>query len=642
MLPELNNSRRTCNRVWIVMLLLVSSLLSSCLGGGGGGDDVDVTDDSVPPIPSHVKYYAGGHGGDPGSAGMTLLVDDTITVYATFRLEGNYTPTTKQFSLTQSTIPSVAMSSVSGLGFDLPIIDSSNGQFGLRVDETLQWRFGLEPTSGIFVVTAGNYIQVAVNNDVDGGGTPGVDVKLVEFGVTEASASLTWAQFISALNNIAAPDYQRQASLAYLVLQRLYQPVQGVMQNFSTVAQQESALEAAGTGNAITVPLCSMLNSSTGVFNLTWIDVAGEIAGVVGPDDNFIIGVDNCWMDDPATSNDLLYSSGQLQLNGYRESTTPFYLANSDVLIDNLLLTQTEDVGGGVINTGSKTLFNTFSTEADYNGFIVELTADVSGTVNLDNTLQIAEATAAAMTLPSEVGNFAVNLLADAISSGMQTDTVACPLSGSFDYALSSGTMAFNTGSTMNVTFNNCEQGSSGDSTTLNGSYTLTATSYAGTDNLGFTLVINDFTSLDDVGLRSIAGQMHFARTVNSGTSNEVSASVAGQSLNVTESGVSASLSNFEFSGSRTLSGVSLGVPGETFTLQLSTLSDVLDGAIISTFSGPEMLDLQAGSARVTAPDSSNLLLTITDTSGTVSLDLDSDGNGSAEDTITTNWSELY
>jgi hypothetical protein len=642
MIPEFNNSHRTCNHIWIAILILASSLLSSCLGGGGG-NDVDVTDDPVPAIPSHVKYYAGGHGGDPGSTGMTLLVDDTITVYATFRLEGSYTPATKQYSLTQNTIPSVGMGSVSGLGFDLPIIDDSSGQFGLRVDDTLQWRFGQYPTSGVFDVIANNYIQVAVNNDVAGSGTPGVDLKLVEYETTMASASLTWAQFINTLTDDAAPDYQRQASLAYLVLQRLYQPVQAVMQNFSTVAQQESALEAAGSGKAIAVPLCSMLNSSTGVFNLTWIDVPNEIAGALGPDDNFEIGVDNCWLDDPAVSSDLLYSSGQLQLNDYWESTTPFYLAISEVVINNLLLTQTEDAGGGVINLGSKTLFNTFSTEVDYDGFKVELTADVSGTINLDNTLEIAEATVTAMTLPSEVGNFAVNLLQDAISSGQQSrNDVSCPLSGSYDYALSTSTAAFNTGSTMTVTFTDCVQGSGGDSTTLNGSYTLTATSYVSTDNLGFALVINNFTSLDNVGLSTIAGQMHFTRTVNSGTSNEVSASVAGQSLNVTANAVSASLSDFEFSGSRTLSGLTLGVPGETFSLQLSTLSDAISGTIATSFTGPEMLDLQAGSVRVTAPDSSNLLLTITDTSGTVSLDLDSDGNGSAEDSITTNWSELY
>ena len=54
------------------------------------------------------------------------------------------------------------------------------------------------------------------------------------------------------------------------------------------------------------------------------------------------------------------------------------------------------------------------------------------------------------------------------------------------------------------------------------------------------------------------------------------------------------------------------------------------------------MTALQAGSVRVTAPDTSNFLLTITDASGAVTLALDSDGNGSAEDTVNTSWDDLY
>jgi hypothetical protein len=638
MIAALKKSYGICARNWIMMPLLALSLLAGCFGGGGG-DDVSISDDPPPPIPSRVNYYAGGPGGNPGTTGMTLLVDSTISVDTTFSLAGSYTPATKQYSLNLSPVARVLMSAI-GLGFTLPIIDPSDGRFGLVVDETLVWQFGQHPTAGIFHLSAGNYIQVAVNNDVNSNGTPGVDLKLVEFGVTQASTSLTWTQFISSLNDITAPVYQRQASLAYLVLQRLYQPVQAVVQNFSTIAQQDSAIKAAGSGHSIAVPLCSMLNSSTGTFDLTWIDGPGETAGAPGPGDNFVINVDNCWLDDPATFNDLLYTSGKLELNGYGESTTPFRLAVDDAVISDLLITQTEDIGGGVINSGSDTLFNTFSTVVDRNGFIVELTPDTSGTLNLVNTVQVAEAIATTITLPSEVGNFAITLLSDALTSGTQTDTVLCPISGSYDYALSN--IAFSTGATMSVTLNNCEQGTSGSSITLNGSYTLTATSYVSTDNLGFTLVLNNLTSLDDVGLSTIAGQMHFARSVNGGTSNETSASVSGQSLTISESGFSASLSSFAISGSRTVSGLTLGMPGETFTLQLSTLSDALAGTIVSTFSGPEMLDLQGGSASVTAPDHSNLLLTITDTSGTVTLDLDSDGNGSAEDTVTTKWSELY
>jgi hypothetical protein len=50
------------------------------------------------------------------------------------------------------------------------------------------------------------------------------------------------------------------------------------------------------------------------------------------------------------------------------------------------------------------------------------------------------------------------------------------------------------------------------------------------------------------------------------------------------------------------------------------------------------MTALQAGNVRVTAPDSSNLLLTSTDSIGTVSLVLGRNDNGSAKDRVNTTW----
>jgi hypothetical protein len=155
-------------------------------------------------------------------------------------------------------------------------------------------------------------------------------------------------------------------------------------------------------------------------------------------------------------------------------------------------------------------------------------------------------------------------------------------------------------------------------------------------------MALTNVTSEDAVGLTTFSGQIHFAREVIAGTSNEVSSSVTGQSLDVSEAGNTASLSDFSFSGTRTLSGLTLGQAGETFVLQLSTLSDPLAGQIVTTFSGTDMGDLDEGSVRVQAVDDSKLLLTITAADGSVSLDVDSDGDDSYEDTVTTNWDDLY
>ena len=70
--------------------------------------------------------------------------------------------------------------------------------------------------------------------------------------------------------------------------------------------------------------------------------------------------------------------------------------------------------------------------------------------------------------------------------------------------------------------------------------------------------------------------------------------------------------------------------------------ADPLAGTIVSTFNGTDLADLDAGSARVQAVDDSKLQLSITAADGSVSLDLDSDGDGAYEDTVATNWNELY
>lgn len=638
MIPSTFFGRKILLRRWLALTLsmLVFVTLSGC-GGGGGDSGTDITDDPAPPMPARVKYIVGGPGGDPNTTGF-LMLDGALSITASFYLDGSYTPATKLYTLNLSPVARLVVSP-SGHGFTLPVSDLS-GAFAVIIEDSLQWTVGQHPVSGNIRIAAGNYIRATVNSDVTGSGVPGIDIALVEFEVTTASASLTWAEFDALLTNASAPTYQREAALAYFTLQRLYQPLTGVIQNFTTIAQQESALEAAGSGRAISVPLCTAFNASTGTFNLTWFDGPGEIASALGPGDRFAIGVNNCWLDDTSTAHDLLYVSGGMQLNNYLESTTPYTVGFNDVVFNNLAITQTEQTGPGTGILGNNTLYNTYSTVAGRDGIYIMLTADVSGTINLVNVLTIAQATATTITMPSELGNFAVNILTDALAGAALSGTTTCPVSGTYDYTLSHN--PFITGATMNVTFNNCVQGTVSDQTKVNGSYLLTAAAFTSTDNLAFTLALNNITSEDDVGINTIDGPMNFARIVSAGTSNEVSSSVSGQSLNFMASGITASISNFSLSGARTFSGLTLGVPAETFTLQLSTMSDPLAGEITTTFSGPEMLALEAGAVRLSAPDGSNVLMTITDTTGAVTLALDSDGNGTAENTVNSTWSDLY
>ena len=623
---------------WLSAILIVTLLafLNACGGGGGGDSGTTLTDDPVPPMPSRVHYIAGGPGGDPSTTGI-IMENSGLTVTASFYLVGNYVPATKQYSLILSTIPRIGILP-SGLNFVLPVKDGSGG-FGFIVDESLQWIAGQHPTSGTFRAIAGDSIEVKVNNDIDGAGTPGVDITYFT-----NSSSLSWPDFEAALNNSGAQPYQREASLAYLTFKYLYRPLNRVVENFGTLRSQENALEAAGSGQAVSVPLCSSFNASTGTFNLTWLDGPGDIAGAMGSGDNFMIDVNNCWVDDSSNDIDLLYDNGQMQFKLYGESTTPFVLGFDQVLFNNLQITETGP-GVGQVQTSTTTLYNTYSNVSGRDGFYLELTPDVSGTLNLVNVVQVATATSVSLAMPSELGNFAVNMLSDVLANndtnGSNNCLVDSNIVGSYDYTLNH--IPFDDTATMQIVFHDCGQGTASDQTIINGSYTLTATAYTNTDDLAFDLAFNHVTAQDAVGTRTIDGQMHFSRLVSGGTtSSEISSSVSGQSLVLSESGVTASLSNFSFTGTRTTTGLTLGAAGETFALQLSTLTDPLTGTITSMFTGPEMTALQAGSVRVTAPDTSNFLLTITDASGAVTLALDSDGNGSAEDTVNTSWDDLY
>jgi len=618
-------------------LLISVVTLTGCGGGGGGGGGVDVTDDPLPPMPSRVEYVAGGPGGDPSTTGL-FLQDGVLAITSTFYLQGTYTPATKTYSLTQSPVPRFVVNP-SGLDFNLAVYNSEGG-FGLLVDESLEWVYGEHPTSGEFRAISGNSIRVKVNNDIDQVGTAGVDISMVEFGTDSESVSMSWDEFDAVFENPAAPSYQRQAALAYRALNYLYTPLNRVVENFGTLRSQETTLEATGSGQSVTAPLCTTFNGIDGSFSLTWSDGTEGIVGSMGSSDSFTVAFANCWVDDSATNSDLLYDSGRIELKTFGESTTPFVLGFDDVVFNELQITPTEQSGAGEGTTGSSTVYNTFSSVAGRDGFYFELTPDVSGTLNLVNVSQVASATASSITTPSELGNFGANMLEDVLAGTSTSGTNVCPVSGSYDYLLSH--YPFTSGATMDVTFHDCVQGSNADRTAVNGGYTLTATAYTSTDDMGFNLAVDNVVIQDDVGTRTIDGKMHFSRSVVGASSNEVTSSISGQSLDISQAGITGSLTNFSFTGTRTSTGITLGIENEVFTLQLSTFSEPLSGVITNGFSGTGITSLDIGALQVSASDDSNFSMTITDTSGTVTIALDSDGNGSAEDVITTNWDDLF
>jgi len=628
----------------MVLILACSAallILASCGGGGGGGskggDDID--DDPAPPMPSRVQYAMGGPYGDPTTTGVHM-VHGNIGVIATFAIGGSYVPATKVYSLTQSPV-AVAVMRVgeTGLDFTLPIADGAN-RFELRVEESLQWRFMRHPVTGKFRVGSSNYIQITVNPEAGGLNNPGVDLALVQFGQTNATATFIWDDFVALVDDSSAQPYQRQAALAYLSLQRLYYPVHNVIQSFGIIAEHEDALEVAGPGVPLALPLCSPPPSGT--FDFTWIDGPGHIANAIGPEDHFRIDLHRCWLNDPEVSRGLYQRTGRLDLNVYEEMNNPYLQGFKEVVIESLQVHPTYDFNESTRDFNyieDPTWYNSYSSVEGREGFVFLLLPDTSGIINPVNIMSIAGATAAALTLPSEVGNFAADLLTEAITADRLSGTENCDLSGNYTYILSQKPFVNN--GTMTVTFNACVNGTATDLSKINGSYTLTATNYISINNLEFQVDLDSVTIEDDIGLNTINGSMLFERIISGGTSSEIASSVPGSKVSISTKGLTTDLSNFFISGSRTSTGLILGAAGETFRLDLSVLDTPLAGTITTPFSGPETMDMQAGSVLMTAQDSSALRLTIIDSNGVVRLDLDSDGDGSFEDSLDTWWDEL-
>lgn len=626
----------------MVLILACSAallILASCGGGGGGGSkgDDDIDDDPAPPMPSRVQYAMGGPFGDPGTTGIHM-VHRGVGVLATFSMGGGYVPAAKIYSLNQSPAPLVIMRVSEGdLDFILPIADGVN-RFELRVEESLQWRFMEHPVTGKFRVGSANYIQIAVNPQAGGLNNPGVDLAL--FGQTTATSAFTWADFVALVDDTGAQPYQRQAALAYLSLQRLYYPVHNIIQSFGIIAEHEDTLEVAGPDVPLSLPLCSP--PPTGTFDFTWIDGPGHIANAIGPEDHFTIDLHRCWLNEPEVSRGLYQRTGRLELNGYEEMSNPYLQGFKEVVIENLLVHPTYDfneVTSAFNYIEDPTFYTSYSSVDGRDGFVFLLLPDTSGIINPVNIMPIAGATAAALTLPTEVGNFAADLLAEALAAAETSGTETCDLSGDYSYELSEKPFVDN--ATMTVTFNACVNGTATDISEINGSYTLTATDFISVDDLEFRVDLVNITVEDDIGVNTIHGNMLFERVSSSGTANEIASSVPGSVLSVSTQGLTTALSDFSISGSRTASGLTLGATGETFLLDLSILDTPLAGTITVPFAGPQTMDMQAGSALMTAQDSSALRLSIIDSNGKVRLDLDSDGDGSFEDSLETWWDEL-
>jgi hypothetical protein len=628
-------------RIISMILIVVSGLITiiASSGGGGGGDDDDdtMTDDPAPSMPSKVNYNIGSPDGDPSTSGLTYTIEsgtEPATVSVAFSLRGSYTPSERSYTLDASPIARMQVTT-NNLRFDL-LWDS----FDLRVQETLQWRYGEYPTAGEFRAATGNFVSVTVNNNVNGSGMAGVDLQLVEFEVPTASAGLTWAEFEAVLDDPAsAPLYQVQAAFTFTIIRAVYQQIQFIMDSFDTIRTQENALEAAGSGTEFRFS-CDPFDSVTGTYQFTWYDGPGEFTNAVGSGDDFTTGFTQCWLDDAALNSDLLYVSGAIALNGYGESGNPFSLGFNDVVVNDLVVTETEGAADSV-TLGTTMTVNSFG-GGERDGIFVELFPDTSGIINMNNVFSIASVGANAVTLPIEYGEFFIDLLVDIAAGPASSGTVNCPVSGEIDFVMDNFPIVNNTN--IDFTFNDCVQGTVDDPVTVTGSATMTVNSLTGTLSADVyttdtALAFDDIGILDDVGLVTVNGGMNFSRQANSGDFVEVASDANPLILTVSEAGNTTTLTAFSINANRTLSGINLGSAGNSITMLYSEISDPLVISILAQLQGTDFPAMYSGSFRITASDNSTLTVGI-GTSETL-LTLDSNGDGTADNTLITQWDDI-
>ena len=97
-------------------------------------------------------------------------------------------------------------------------------------------------------------------------------------------------------------------------------------------------------------------------------DGPGEIAGQLGSGDNFSIGFNDCWYDDSTNATDIWIKEGSVLLNSYREDINGAFYGFSETVVNNVVITRTEEDVSGIARPISTVTSNSFASDGE-NGF---------------------------------------------------------------------------------------------------------------------------------------------------------------------------------------------------------------------------------------------------------------------------------
>lgn len=617
-----------------VILLGIVTLVGSGGGGGDGGGDGDGDgDDQAPPFPSSVEYSL--------DFGGLLLTIDGVTLRTTLGLHGIYRKTPRLYTLDPAL--STALTGVFAElepADGLPTLEDS-GAITIQIEEALRFGYGSPPVAGVLRLGGANPVMIRVNNNVDGTGQAGVELEHIEFGTTTQSSSHPWEEFAGLMDDGGAPNYQRAASAAWFLLRIVYDHVQTLMEQTQYLPENDAALAAAGS----TVGLQSAcdpysLNDSQGTRRFVWADGPGTDSGELGPGDNFHITFNDCYLDRDNTTPGTLYRDGLARLNDYLENRTPFTLGFFDTRFE-ALRSERADKDNGDPLPGTEVIAGSFrlvnNVPDDSLGFQFLLQADDSTLINVDNQLEVAISGLEGVQRPPLTGGQVLDLLLATLAGDPAGDFCSGGGSYGFDPA-PVGDDAPATGKIYELAFADCVI-DGGDPALINGTAALTVDSLSGTLESGgdyaVTLTLDPIAVNieDDAGSSSLSGATRFTRTAAAATYTESSNSIAGKPLLVTEEAFSLALGTYSIASTRDFgtSAYTYGTAGQQALAERSDLPGILTIAVEQALAGIDNELPTEGRLRITAEDASRL--TVTFGVATVTLELDTDGDGTVDDT---------
>ena len=266
-----------------------------------------------------------------------------------------------------------------------------------------------------------------------------------------------------------------------------------------------------------------------------------------------------------------------------------------------------------------------------------------TGVINMPNAKEAAGAGATSFDIARRIGPFGLDLLIGVL--GGDTPADFCTVGGTYDNTLTPGPVG--AGTVYTVNFHNCVA-SMGGNVTLNGPYRMTFDNVTGTiTGASYTLDtrihLDNLVFTDSVGPTTLQGDLRFRRTAASAMNwTDQADSVPATSLNLATSGITLQIAPFAVQSVGTGTLFKLG-PATATVLHAGIGTLEASIAAANLVQGSSWTEPTSGVILTKATDKSSVKATVSTVPsvGTVSLEVDTDGNGTIDGTLSTDWDNL-